>query len=98
MEKLRIAVLFGGISPERNVSINGGRAVVDALRNLGHNVVPVDPAFGIDAARSEASLVSAEAQPTLEELTEFPSRNIINCINSDIFDKIDLEIIKNNWK
>lgn len=38
-----IAVLSGGISAERDVSLNTGNAVMNALRNQGHTVHPVDP-------------------------------------------------------
>jgi D-alanine-D-alanine ligase len=40
----RIAVLLGGNSAEREVSLNSGQTVIDALRSLGANVVAVDPA------------------------------------------------------
>jgi len=38
----RIAVLMGGISEEREVSLRSGAAVVTALESLGHDVVPID--------------------------------------------------------
>ena len=37
----RIAVLYGGISAERDVSLSSGRQVVDALRQAGFDVTPV---------------------------------------------------------
>jgi D-alanine-D-alanine ligase len=37
----RIGVLMGGISAERDVSVRSGEAVVDALRALGHEVLPI---------------------------------------------------------
>lgn len=40
----KVAVLLGGSSAERAVSLNSGGTVVDALRTLGMHVVPVDPA------------------------------------------------------
>ena len=40
---LRIVVLLGGPSAEREVSLRSGAAVVAALRALGHEVVEVDP-------------------------------------------------------
>jgi D-alanine-D-alanine ligase len=40
----RIAVLLGGNSAEREVSLNSGETVINALRSLGANVVAVDPA------------------------------------------------------
>ena len=39
-----VAVLLGGSSAEREVSLQSGRTVVDALRSLGLEVRPVDPA------------------------------------------------------
>jgi len=41
---VRIAVLAGGRTPERDVSLRGGHRVVTALTQLGHNVWMVDPA------------------------------------------------------
>ena len=38
----RVAVLFGGTSVERKVSLDSGAQVVAALRTIGHDVVPVD--------------------------------------------------------
>lgn len=39
----RVAVLLGGISPERPVSLVSGAGCADALRRLGHDVVSIDP-------------------------------------------------------
>ncbi len=41
---LRIAVLAGGTSPEREVSIDSGRCAANSLRLLGHSVTIIDPA------------------------------------------------------
>ncbi len=38
----RVAVLYGGISAEREVSLSSGRQVVVALREAGYDVVPVE--------------------------------------------------------
>ena len=37
----RVAVLYGGISAEREVSLSSGRQVIDALRQAGFDVIPV---------------------------------------------------------
>jgi len=39
---LRIAVLMGGMSREREISLRSGENVVKALRKLGHEVAPID--------------------------------------------------------
>ena len=54
MKALRIAVLLGGTSEERNVSLASGRAVVRALRERGHDVGPVDPAIGAIGPEDES--------------------------------------------
>jgi len=40
--KLRIAVLAGGIGTERDVSIQSGKCVAQALTEAGFNVIPAD--------------------------------------------------------
>lgn len=45
---MRILVLGGGISPEREVSLRSADNVYKALRNAGFNVVFYDPANGVD--------------------------------------------------
>jgi D-alanine-D-alanine ligase len=40
---VRVAVLAGGRSLERGVSLRSGARVADALRSLGHEVVTIDP-------------------------------------------------------
>ena len=42
MKKLRVAVLMGGPSPERDVSIGTGRQIVTALDPERYNVLPVE--------------------------------------------------------
>jgi D-alanine-D-alanine ligase len=46
---MKVAVLAGGRSLERGVSLRSGARVEDALRSLGHDVVHVDP--GADLVR-----------------------------------------------
>jgi D-alanine-D-alanine ligase len=57
MGKLKVAVLFGGTTEERDVSIASGVQVVRALREAGHDVVAVDTAQGVLGPEAEAELV-----------------------------------------
>ena len=41
---MRIAVIAGGRTPERDVSLRGGRRVLAALETLGHDAILLDPA------------------------------------------------------
>jgi D-alanine-D-alanine ligase len=44
---MKVAVLLGGTSAERDVSIASGSQVIKALRSRGHEVSAVDPAVGL---------------------------------------------------
>lgn len=39
---MRVGVLYGGVSSEREVSLSTGRGVIAALREAGYEVVPID--------------------------------------------------------
>ena len=43
LKQEKIAVLLGGTSAERDVSLNSGQAVLNALRNQGYDAHPIDP-------------------------------------------------------
>jgi D-alanine-D-alanine ligase len=45
---LKIAILLGGDSLERDVSLETGRCVAAALRELGHEILPLDPTRGAE--------------------------------------------------
>ena len=68
---LTIAVLFGGASSERDVSVASAAQVVVALRSLGHAVVAVDTAIGpLDAVQEQARLGARVRDAAPEELSE----------------------------
>jgi D-alanine-D-alanine ligase len=54
---MRIAVLMGGTSAEREVSLASGLAIVAALRERGHEVAIVDTARGYVAPDQEGQLL-----------------------------------------
>ena len=43
---MRVAVLMGGRSSEREISLRTGRGIAQALRNLGHETLSIDAADG----------------------------------------------------
>jgi D-alanine-D-alanine ligase len=68
---MRIAVLMGGTSDERAVSLASGAQVARALREFGHDVIAVDTARGVIAAPEETALLQGgvrAAPPTAQEL------------------------------
>ncbi len=46
---MNIAVLAGGLSPERDVSLSTGTMVTNALRRKGHNAILIDLFFGVES-------------------------------------------------
>ena len=68
---MKITVLLGGASSERDVSMASGLRIADALRSKGHAVTLVDPAKGPLDAKAERELRERgvkTAPPTLEEV------------------------------
>jgi D-alanine-D-alanine ligase len=90
---MNIAVLFGGISPERNVSLKGGKAVVNALKSLGYNVKPVDPALGANCLVDIDNIEIPGRTPTDEELLQYPTSNLIKAIDSEVFNDVELAFL-----
>ena len=45
---MKIVVLAGGLSPERNVSLSSGTMIAHALRGLGHQAALTDMYFGLE--------------------------------------------------
>jgi D-alanine-D-alanine ligase len=56
---MKVAVLLGGFSSERDVSIASGAQVVRALRERGHEVLAVDTATGLLSAEQEKQMFAA---------------------------------------
>ena len=55
MDKLHVAVLMGGWSAEREVSLITGNGVADALESLGHRVTRIDMDRNVAARLAELS-------------------------------------------
>jgi len=60
---MKIAVLFGGTSEERDVSIASAAQIIPALRTLGHEVFAVDTATGRLAPTDEQRLFVSGVAP-----------------------------------
>lgn len=56
---MKIVVLAGGLSPERNVSLSTGTMVAEALESRGHQVALVDMFFGVEPAEDMDTLFGA---------------------------------------
>jgi len=76
---MRLTVLLGGVSAERDVSLSSGLRMAAALREVGHEVTCFDPAFGVLSAETERSLLAAGVgshPPALAELAEMRHRSL----------------------
>jgi D-alanine-D-alanine ligase len=60
---MKIAVLFGGTSEERDVSIASAAQVIPALRSLGHEVIAVDTATGRLTPAAEQKMLTSGVGP-----------------------------------
>ncbi|HEX6815093.1 MAG TPA: D-alanine--D-alanine ligase [Gemmatimonadaceae bacterium] len=69
---MKITVLLGGTSAERDVSLASGLRIARALRELGHDVTSLDPARGVIDEREERAMEDAGvmkvAPPSLSAL------------------------------
>lgn len=66
---MKIVVLCGGLSMERNVSITSGTLICRALRELGHRAVMVDMYYGLED-------VSVEPAELFENLPPLPDAHV----------------------
>lgn len=95
---MNIALIVGGISSEREVSLTSGRAILKALRENGHKVSVIDPIYGDNEVTEEKifkDLVSKEypTKDVMEKLLRESRRKVMDCINSSLFDDIDIAFL-----
>ena len=62
---MKVVVLCGGLSPERNVSLSSGKKIASALSERGHQVVPVDMFLGFEDYEGDNSTIF-ENPPALD--------------------------------
>jgi D-alanine-D-alanine ligase len=67
---MRITVLMGGTSAERDVSLASGIRIVQALRERGHDVVGVDTTHGVLSAGDEQRLLDGGVVKTIPPDTQ----------------------------
>ena len=75
---MRLTVLLGGTSSERNVSMASGLRMAAALRDAGHEVRLLDPAIGVIDGATESALrerAVGTAPPTVGELAALKLRD-----------------------
>ena len=76
MEKnLKVLLLLGGTSPEREVSKSTGKSVYHALIKLGYEVVLIDPAYGINQP------LEVEKYFEEKDYAEISNENYLDAVN-----------------
>ena len=63
---MKIVVLCGGLSMERNVSISSGTLICKALREMGHSAVLVDMFYGLEDIDTPPERLFDELPPLVE--------------------------------
>ena len=91
---MKIAVLFGGTSEERDVSIASAAQIIPVLRSLGHQVFAVDTATGRLGFEQERQLLSAAVAVVPPSDTEIARvRGGAMALSTAAFDFRDAEVV-----
>src|SRR5438067_2957797 len=89
MRTMKVAVLMGGRSSEREISLRTGQGVAQALRNLDHAVTSVDAADGavLAAGKEEATA------PKREAVLKLPLASMLAAVQSPAVREADVVFI-----
>jgi D-alanine-D-alanine ligase len=86
-KNLKVALLLGGTSPEREVSKSSCYSINKAIKNLGYEVKLIDPAYGTNQPEDENAFF------TEEDYTEISNKNYVDAIQSSLLDDVDVVFI-----
>ncbi len=86
-KKLKVLLLLGGTSPEREVSKSTGKSVYQALINLGYEVIVLDPAYGINQP------LEVEDYFSDNDFAELSNENYIDAITLITADQISVAFL-----
>lgn len=84
---MKIVVLAGGISTERDVSMTTGRMIYKALKKNGHNVILLDSFLGYEGDDLDSVFEQSKAL--------IPENNGISAINPDVE---QVKALRPDWK
>lgn len=93
---LKVAVLLGGTSAERDVSLITGQEVAKAIRENGHQVMALDCAFGdalIEDWEKDINEVIRAEHSGIEERKQELDRNIVKTIDFLLREKVQVVFI-----
>jgi D-alanine-D-alanine ligase len=91
---MKIAVLFGGTSQERDVSIASAAQIVPALRGLGHDVIAIDTVTGRLTGEAEQRLLISGVGPEPPSTTALANmRESALLLTSNASDIRDVDVV-----
>lgn len=90
----KIAVVFGGSSMERDVSVASAAQVITALRSRGHAVTAIDAASGLLSREEEAAILTnhVERAPP-SHLDNSNERVLVKLLDAGAFSGFDLAFL-----
>ncbi len=86
--EIKIGLLVGGSSSEREVSKLSSKAIYNALTTLGYQVELIDPAYGKNQPTNVDDFFLAG-----ENFSEVKTKNYLEALSLNIFNEIDLAFI-----
>ena len=93
---MKVAVLMGGTSDERDVSLASGAQVARALRETGHDVVAIDTGRGVLTGDEEARLLGegvAAQPPRLGELASLDEGHTVALTRDPSLEDVDVYFV-----
>lgn len=90
---MNVAVLMGGTSDERDVSLASGAQVAAALRAAGHEVVAVDTVHGVLSPEAEAALLASgvgQLPPQTTSLAAMDEGETVGLVRSPTLADVDV--------
>ena len=90
---MKILVLMGGTSAERDVSLVSGEAIVKALKSVGHQVLALDTARGNRLLSDDGKYIPGgvkETPPDVRDLERSDKRQALEAIHAFDFSQVDV--------
>jgi D-alanine-D-alanine ligase len=83
---MKVALIAGGISAEREISLLSGKAMLNALNELGMKYKIIDPALGAGQYSDEADYFNGKT-------IDLNKEKYIECVQSGLFDDVDTALL-----
>jgi len=85
-KKIKVALLVGGASGEREVSKHSSLSILNSLKNLEYEYKIIDPAYGLKQPQNENDYFT-------KDIAEVSPKNYLYAVNSNHLDGVDVVFI-----